>query len=255
MKIAITNQKGGVGKTTTAVNLCDSLAREGKKVLLIDTDSQCNSTDTFGAKVENHATLFDLLFSESVRVDVRDCVQHTYICDIIASDDGLVQAELKFPQDITRFNLFKEKMGDIEKDYDYVIIDTSPSVDTMLYSVLNYADKVIIPVTCDKYGFDGINKLFDTIFKVQNSSNPNLEILGILFTKYNSRTILAKEYGGNAEKFLVENSVPVFETKITETEACKKAQTNMQSVYAFDKNSKAAIDYEHLAEEVIKKGA
>lgn len=249
MKIAIANQKGGVGKTTTAINLSDSLTRKGRKVLLIDTDPQCNSTDTCKAVINGMATLADLLFTDNT--DVRECIQHTDICDIIASDKALVQAEQRLPNDLNRFILLKDRLKDIEKDYDYVIIDTSPKIDVLLYSVLIYADKVIIPVTCDSYSFQGVADLFKTIIDAKRFNN-SLEIFGIVFTKYNDRRILSKEYGGEVEDYFAENRIPVFTTKISESESVKKSQVSKESILEYDKNSKAAMDYDSFAEEVMK---
>ena len=163
--IAICNQKGGIGKTTTAVSLATGLARLGKKTLLIDTDAQCNSTDTYRAVTKDTATLYDLLLENE---ELEECIQHTPTGDIIASDKLLASAEQKFPQDPSRYFLMKQKCQALEGIYDYIIIDTPPVLGVILSNVLTYVNECIIPFTCDRYAIQGVNELFHTINSVKS---------------------------------------------------------------------------------------
>lgn len=245
--IAITNQKGGVGKTTTAVSLATGLTMLGKKTLLIDTDAQCNSTDTYRATVEGMATLYDMLCEGE---PAKNCIQHTEIGDIIPCDPLLMQAEQKLPADNSRCFILRERCEELEGMYDYIIIDTPPTMGVILSNVLTYAQEVIIPVTCDRYGLQGIDQLRQTIMSAKKYTNPNLGILGMLLIKYSDRLKLCKEIKEGLPPVAEMLGTKVFDTRIRESVACRMSQSARQSIYAYDENCTTAQDYMQLCKEI-----
>lgn len=238
--IAVANQKGGVGKTTTAVNVSAILKKTGKKTLLLDTDGQCNSTDTCRAAVDGQATLYDLLFEKE---PIAECIQKTEVADVIASDPLLNDAERKFPNDGSRLFLLREACEGILEEYDYIIIDTPPNLGCMLSNALTFADEVIIPVTCDRYGMQGIDELYNTISAARKYTNPNLKVSGILLIKYHANTILCREISENLPKVSELFHTKVFHTKIRESEACRKSQSARMSLIAYAGAATTTKDY------------
>lgn len=247
--IAITNQKGGVGKTTTAVSLATGLAKKGFKTLLIDTDSQCNSTDTYKAQTVDTATLYDLLFEGE---KVVECIQHTEVGDIIASDPLMQQAEQKFPNDNSRSFILREKCEELNGIYDFIIIDTPPTMGVILANVFTYADEVIIPVTCDRYGLAGIDLLQTSISSAKKYTNPKLRTLGMVLIKYAERLNLCKEIKEGLPKVAETMNTKVFETKIRESVSCRESQSARQSIYEYAPKCTTALDYMELCEEILK---
>ena len=245
--IAITNQKGGVGKTTTAVSVATGLTALGKKTLLIDTDPQCNSTDTYRAIVDGMATLYDMLCEGE---PAKNCIQHTEIGDIIPCDPLLAQAEQKMPADNSRCFILKERCEELEGMYDYIILDTPPTMGVILSNVLTYAQEVVIPVTCDRYGLQGIDQLRQTIMSAKKYTNPNLSILGMLLIKYSDRLKLCKEIKEGLPPVAEMLGTKVFETRIRESVACRMSQSARQSIYAYDAGSTTAQDYMQLCKEI-----
>ena len=246
--IAITNQKGGVGKTTTAVNLAAKLTMMGKKVLLIDTDGQCNSTDTCRAQVKHVATLYDLLFEQE---SVQECIQHTKVADVIAADDLLNDAEHKFPNDGSRNFILKEALEEVKECYDYIFIDTPPNLGCMLTNAMTCADELIIPVTCDRYGMQGIHNLYQTIMAAKKYTNRELQVAGILLIKYKANTILCREISEKLPEVAAMFDTKVFHTKISESEACKQAQSAKMSVFEYAPHCSTSRNYSTLVREMV----
>ena len=248
--IAITNQKGGVGKTTTAISLATGLIKLGYKTLLIDTDSQCNSTDTYRAKVEDTATLYDLLFENE---PVLNCIQETEIGSIIPCDPLLREAEQRFPNDNSRSFILREKCEPLNNLYDYIIIDTPPTMGVVLSNVLTYANSLIIPVTCDRYGLAGIELLNQTINSARKYTNPNLQVAGMLLIKYAERLKICKEIKEGLPKVAEMMNTKVFNTMIRESVSCRESQSARQSIFEYAPQCTTATDYNSLCEEISKK--
>lgn len=247
--IAITNQKGGVGKTTTAVSLATGLRKLGLKTLLIDTDSQCNSTDTYRAKVENTATLYDILFDKEKAIE---CVQKTEIGSIIPCDPLMREAEQRFPNDNSRSFLLRETCEDLGNHFDYIIIDTPPTMGVVLSNVLTYASEVIIPVTCDRYGLAGIELLSKTILSAKKYTNSNLDITGMVLIKYAERLNICKEINEGLLQVAEMLNTRVFDSKIRESVSCRESQSARESIYDYAPSSTTALDYMSLCEEMTK---
>lgn len=247
--IAIANQKGGIGKTTAAVNIAADLADMGKRVLLIDTDGQCNSTDTSKARIEGVATLYDLLFE---REPVMECIQHMDKLDVIASDRLLRNVETKFPDDAGRLFAMRDACEGVRELYEFIIIDTPPSLGCMLSNVLTFADEVIIPVTCDRYGMQGINDLYETIAATRKYTNRYLKVTGVLLNKYKERTTLCKEISSALPETLAMFDTKVFDTRIRECEDCKKAPAARMSIQEYNPHCTTARDFWNVCEEIIR---
>lgn len=247
--IAVTNQKGGVGKTTTAVSLATGLSKKGYKTLLIDTDSQCNSTDTYKAITEETATLYDLLFEGEKAVE---CIQHTEVGDIIPCDPLMQQAEQRFPNDNSRSFILREKCEELNGTYDFIIIDTPPTMGVVLSNVFTYANEVIIPVTCDRYGLAGIELLCQTVSSAKKYTNQSLEILGMVLIKYSDRLNICKEISEGLPKIAETLKTKVFETKIRESVSCRESQSARQSIFEYAPASTTAQDYMSLCDEITK---
>ena len=244
--IAIANQKGGIGKTTTAVNLSYDLRKLGKRVLLIDTDPQCNSTRNYRAEVNGVATLYDLLFNS---IDVHDCIQTTEYGEIIASDFLLTGADEKFPSGGSRFHLLRKPIEAIKNDYDYIIVDTPPSLGVLLSNVLTLADSVIIPISCDAFALQGLEQLRDTINETVEYLNPHLTVMGMLLIKYHDNFNITKLITPT----LNDVSESLFDVKIRETIKLNESQVCNMPVEVYDKSCNAAIDYMELAKKIIEK--
>ena len=205
----VANQKGGIGKTTTATNLAGILGKKAK-TLLIDADPQGNSTSTYEAKVEDMATLYDVII-DSEKLPIDEAIQHTKNGDIVASDPLLVKAEKMLDGDVEGFYRLKDAL-DMLEGYKYIVIYTAPSLNILLYNCLIAADKVIIPVTADSYAMQGINQLYDTIMAVKRRQNRNLEIAGLLLVKYSGRSNLDK-----STKEAIDNHAKQMGTKLFKT--------------------------------------
>ncbi|MCR5100147.1 MAG: ParA family protein [Butyrivibrio sp.] len=253
--IGIINNKGGVGKTTTTCQLSYMLRMAGKRVLLIDADSQKNSTGTFRAKSEGEATLYDcLLAPDKYRVDIEETIQHTKYMDIIAGDE-LLDDPSALSKDLQSGMLRLKNMIDnssIRDNYDYVLIDTHPVTDMILYNVLMVATDVIIPVRAGTYEAEGIVKILKVIKEVKNSQNPDINIAGILFTDIDDRTnitllgrTLVQEIA-DQEKDL---DLKIFDTYIRRSVAVSESQAMRVPLFEYKKNSNASKDYEALLQE------
>ena len=251
MVIAIANQKGGIGKTTTACALAAILQQRGKNVLLIDSDPQCNSTDTSRAVVEGVETLYDLLIEEGT--DVRSCIQHTAPYDVIAGD-GLLRDADKLLSGVDGAYRFRERLEAIRSDYDVVVVDTPPGLGVLLTGALTAADEVIIPVTADRYALQGMSQLTKTIRDVQRYTNKDLHITGLLVTRRTGKTTLSTEIIDGLPSFASELGCDVLSTSIRNTVKVQEAQAARSSVIEWAPDCTAAQDYVALVDELTAKG-
>ncbi|MEE1229384.1 MAG: ParA family protein [Lachnospiraceae bacterium] len=245
----VANQKGGIGKTTTATALASILRKKGYKTLLIDSDVQGNSTDTYEAKIEGEATLYDVLLDED-RIPLTDAIQHTEKGDIVASDPLLRRADEILHQDLEGVYRLQDALDKLE-GYDYVIIDTAPAVNSILHNCLIAADEVIIPITADRYGIQGLAELNHTIATIQRRQNPKLKVAGLLLIRYNNRTLLGREVKDNLVDIAKQMNTQLFETTIRESVKCREAQAMRQTLIDYAPKSTTAIDYIAFTEELL----
>ncbi len=246
--IGVANQKGGVGKTTTAVNLAAALGVLEKKVLLIDADPQANATSGLGVEEVKFST-YNLLEGSA---NVMDCVQQTTSpnVDIVPSHIDLVAAEIELVDREKREYMLKAALEDARKEYDYIIIDCAPSLGLITINALTAADSVIIPIQCEYFALEGLGKLLNTIKNVQVIHNKNLDIEGLLLTMYDSRLRLSNQVVEEVSSHFPEM---VFDTIINRNVRLSEAPSFGESILSYDAECKGSIQYLQLAEEVLLK--
>lgn len=246
--IGVANQKGGVGKTTTAVNLAASLGVLEKKVLLIDADPQANATSGLGIE-EVHYSTYNLLEHSA---KVQDCIQKTSSpnLDLIPSHIDLVAAEIELVDRDKREYMLKKALEPVKNQYDYIVIDCAPSLGLITVNALTAADSVIIPIQCEYFALEGLGKLLNTIKNVQKIHNYDLDIEGLLLTMFDSRLRLSNQV---VEEVNIHFPEMVFETIISRNVRLSEAPSFGESILKYDAESKGAIQYIQLAEEVLMK--
>jgi len=248
--IAVTNQKGGAGKTTTATALAAALQLKGFSVLFIDTDPQCNSTDTYQAAIIDTATLYDVLFEGE---PAAAAIQHTLMGDILPSDRLMREAEQHLTK-VGREYALKNAITPLKDDYDYIIIDTPLNLDIMIINALTFADIAVIPLTADRYALQGLAQIIETVSGVKQYTNSSLKVAGLLFTQHDNRLILSKEISESLAPIAKQLDTTVFDTSIRRAVAVKEAQTNRESLFSYAPDSTAAQDYMRFTEELLERG-
>ena len=246
--IAIANQKGGVGKTTTAVNLAACLAKQGRKVLLIDSDPQGNATSGLGFdKRDIKKCVYDTLINE---VPMVEALKHTAYenLDIIPATIQLAGAEIELVSLMNREGRLKNALERVKHDYDYVIIDCPPSLGLLTINALTAASSVMIPVQCEFYALEGITMLMNTIQLVQRNLNPALKLEGVVMTMFDSRTNLAHDVVEEVKKYF---KTKMYKTIVPRNVRLSEAPSHGMPVIDYDSKSKGAQVYMELAQEVI----
>ena len=250
MIITIANQKGGCGKTTTATALSSILSEKGYKTLLIDADQQANSSDTYGAKIEGVATLYDLIVDNNYSL-IQEAIQTTACGNIIAGDPLLREADTKLSGDLNgRFRL-QDALENLT-EYDFIIIDTAPYMGEVLYNCLIASDYVIIPVTADRYSLQGLSKLNETIVNIKRRFNPKLTILGLLLVKFNVRTLLAQETHEALKNIAQKMKTKLYKSTIRTSTKAQEAQAKRTTLIKYAPFSSTALDYKKFVNELLE---
>jgi chromosome partitioning protein len=250
MVIAIANQKGGVGKTTTAINLSAAMARAGKSVLLIDIDPQGNSSLTFLDPRSVEYTVYELLIDPSL--DFESVIQHSSIkgLDILPSRISLAKFESKLLGEFDAPFRLKDRIEGISKKYDYILIDTPPTLGLITVNALVAADYLIIPIQSSYFALEGTDDLLETVEKVKARPNPNLKVLGVVITLHDKRTTLAKDIHAQIKQVFGDK---VFKTTISKSVRLEESPAYKETIFTFAPGSSGAIEYANLCEEVMSR--
>lgn len=246
--IAISNQKGGVGKTSTALMLADGLKHCGYKVLFVDMDSQCNSTSMYNVEIEGVNTLYDLLEGNCKTVEA---IQTGLFGDIIAGDPNIPNIESTLDRRLDRHTIMRKALKEIEAEYDFCIFDTPPSLNLFMLNALCAADEVIIPMKAEKFSVDGLGSLLSTLNAVIENVNPNLKIDGILLTNYNSSRKLDKKVWKELPEKCEPLNIKVMKTPIRMCQEIPNSQSDGVSLFDTSEKSNAALDYVEVIKEIL----
>ena len=248
--LTLANQKGGVGKTTTAVNLAAFLGKKKKKVLVLDLDPQGNATSGLGIdKGELETTIYDVLVNDEPIADTiwESSADNVSICP---TNINLAGAEIELVNVMSRENVLKEALKPVKEDYDYIIIDCPPSLSILTINALTASDGIIIPIQGEYYALEGLTQLIDTINIVKKKLNKNLSILGVVLTMFDRRTQLTRQVQEEVDNYFGDK---VFNTVIPRNVRLAEAPSHGVAILDYDKSSKGAKAYEALASEVIKR--
>ena len=245
--IAIVNQKGGVGKTTTCVNLSAALTENGKRVLLCDFDPQANSTSGMGVDNTVSKGLYDVLIGE---IPAASALVHTKYGDVLPSNKALAGAGIELIGMERREFLLKEALGQVSDNYDYVFIDCPPSLELLTLNALCAADAILVPVQGEYFALEGLSDLMNTVRIVRRSLNPQLEMEGVLLTMFDGRTNLSLQVAEEVKHYFPGK---VYATVIPRNVRLSEAPSHGKPISAYDRTSRGAESYAALAAEVLKK--
>lgn len=249
--IAIANQKGGVGKTTTAINLSACLAEAGQRVLAVDFDPQGNATSGLGfEKGYMSKTVYELLMGEC---EINECVikEVQKNLDILPSDVDLSGAEIELLDQSDKESKLRKELEKVEKDYDFIIVDCPPSLNLLTINALTAADTVLVPIQCEYYALEGLSQIIQTVDLVKKKLNPKLELEGVVFTMYDARTNLSLEVVESVKGHLNRN---IYKTIIPRNVRLAEAPSHGMPINLYDSRSTGAESYRMLAAEVISRG-
>ena len=249
--VAIINQKGGVGKSTTAINLSAALGEMGKQVLLVDLDPQGNSSSGLGIeKNKIDQCVYDILLND---ISIKEVIIPD-VCeglDLVPATINLAGAEVELVSEMARENRLKDAVGSMRGKYDYVFIDCPPSLGLLTVNALVAADKLLIPIQCEFYALEGVTKLLESMKRVKSRLNPSLDIFGVLLTMYDGRTTLSKQVVDEVKRYFGKT---VFDTLIPRTVKLSEAPSFGLPITQYDPQGKGSLSYINLAKEVINRG-
>lgn len=246
--ISVANQKGGVGKTTTTINLSTLLAKKGKKVLLIDADPQGNATSGVGAEKDIELSTYDVLVGET---EIEETLEDTMIegLKVCPSNINLAGAEVELVSMMSREQRLKEKLESVKEDFDYILIDCPPSLGLITLNAFTASDSVLIPVQCEYYALEGLGQLINTINLVKKHLNKGIEVEGALLTMYDARTNLSNQVVKEVKKYFNDK---VYKTVIPRNVRLSEAPSYGMPITEYDPRSKGARSYEKFTREFLK---